>query len=219
MLKNKILLITVFAPLVFANSANAADLIKFDDFGLRAGTLGVGAEAGIKTAPFVTLRGVGQAADIKRGFSTGEYNAKGTLKLSSLGLQADLHMPLSPFYITGGIFANGNKIDADIKPSNGTYKINGNYYSSALIGNLKTNVDFDKTALYAGLGTRFSLFHVAAALEAGIYSQGKPKVKVTPETSGIVSQSDIDAQVRKYQADLDKLRYWPAVTLSAKYKF
>ena len=54
--------------------------------------------------------------------------------------------------------------------------------------------------------------------DAGVLFQGKPKVTLT-ESTGTVSQSNIDTEIASIKHDVDALKQIPVVSLGIAYKF
>jgi hypothetical protein len=186
----------------------------------RGGTLGVGGEVAIQIVPMVTLRGIGQAYDFDYNENVDGIAYRGTMEMGSLGAQVDIRPPLSPFYLTVGAYANSNGLALTATPST-PVDVGGTTYTPAQLGTITTDVDFGDQAFYGGLGVELSLGPISAALEGGLYYQGEPDVRFT--TTGPAGGATFNADVLREQAriadELDTLRFWPAVTLTARWKF
>ncbi|MCU0881577.1 MAG: hypothetical protein MUF14_02785 [Hyphomonadaceae bacterium] len=186
----------------------------------RGGSLGVGGEVAIQIVPMITLRGIGQGFDLDYNETVDGIAYRGTMELGSLGAQVDVRPPLSPLYLTVGTYANNNALAMTATPS-APVQIGGTTYSPAQIGTITTDVDFGDQAFYGGLGVELSLGPISAALEGGLYYQGEPDVRFA--TTGTAGGSTFNADVLREQAqiadELDKLRFWPAITLTARWKF
>lgn len=189
--------------------------------GVRAGSNGLGAEVGVALNPNVVLRGVIQGFDYKDNQTIDGIAYDGTLKLGSYGVQLDLRSDNTPFYVTAGIFANDNQVNLISTPA--TNVVVGNTsYTPAQVGTLNTVAKFDEVAYFLGAGVKMDLGPIEAALEAGVYYQGDPKV--TSTSTGLLAtnpsfQTDLALETAKIVDDLDAARYWPMVSLQGRYKF
>lgn len=187
----------------------------------RGGTLGAGGEFAVQIVPTLTVRAIGQGYSFDYNESLDGVDYAGSLDLGSLGAQLDFRPPLSPIYVTAGVFANNNGLDLRATPA-AAVQIGSNTYSPAQLGTITTKADWGDQALYAGLGMELSLGPVSAALEGGLYYQGEPSV--TFAASGPAAQSaqfltDVVREQDRIADELDTLRYWPAVTITARWKF
>lgn len=202
-------------------SSNNANALELEQISARAGSLGLGAEIGFEVVPTFIIRGVTQKYDYDYNESIDGIQYEGTLGLGSSGIQVDFHPPLIPLYLTAGIYANDNNISMLATPQ-GTYNIGGNTYTGAQIGNLNSDITFDKTALYGGLGLEFQIGPVGLVAEGGVYYQGDPKVKMTasgPIASNPTFLNDLNSEVAKVTDELDSAKYWPALTVMGRWKF
>lgn len=189
--------------------------------GARAGTNGLGGEFAVRIIPTIVVRGIIQGYDLGYNQRTSGIDYDGTLKLGSFGAQVDFRPPLMPFYATAGIFANNNEFDLNATP-NGNVTIGATTYQGSQVGTLTSKTSFNDIAYFGGLGLKFGLGPVEAALEAGIYYQGEPNVQFTasgPLASNSAFQADLAREKAKIVSDFDNAKYWPMVTVQARWKF
>jgi hypothetical protein len=69
---------------------------------------------------------------------------------------------------------------------------------------------------------KLGLGPIEAALEGGIYYQGDPNVIFTasgPLATNQAFQADLEREKAKIVDELDKAKYWPMITLHARWKF
>lgn len=201
--------------------SSPASAIELEQVSVGAGTLGARAEVGFEVVPTVVLRGVINKYDYDYNDTIDGIKYDGQIAFGSYGVQVDFHPPLIPLYATVGVFKNDNAFSLTGVPT-GTYTIGNNTYTGAQVGTLTSNVGFDDKAIYGGLGLEFQLGPIAAVLEGGVYYQGEPDVVMTA-TGPIASDSnfiaDLNREVASAKQDLDKTKYWPAVTLMGRWKF
>jgi hypothetical protein len=189
--------------------------------GVRAGTGGVGAEIGVRIVPTIALRGIAQGYDFDYDQTISGIAYTGKMELGSIGAQVDFRPPIIPFYATAGVFANNNKLDFIATPT-GTINVGSTTYQGSQVGTLTSKATFEDVAYYGGLGLRFGLGPIEAALEGGIYYQGSPDVVFTasgPLATNPAFQADLEREKAKIVDKLDEAKYWPMVTLQARWKF
>lgn len=189
--------------------------------GVRAGSNGAGGEVGVSLTPNIVLRGVVQGYDYQDNQTIDDIAYDGTLKLGSYGVQLDLRSDHTPFYLTGGIFANDNQVNLVATPASNVV-VGTTTYTPAQVGTLNTVAKFDEVAYFLGAGVKMDIGPIETALEAGVYYQGDPQA--TSTATGLLAtnpafQTDLAAETAKIVDELDSARYWPMVTLMGRYKF
>ncbi len=213
------LTLAVLAPVAAPLAAHAAGPSYVD---ARLSTLGLGAEFGYKASPHWTLRAQANAFDYDYDTTADQIKYNGKLKLGSFGLLADYHFTEnSPFYVSAGLYANGNKINATADPAAQT-DIGGLPFTPEQIGTLSARAKFKSTAPYLGLGFRWGAGPVSLNLEAGAYFQGSPTVTLTSNgtlASQPVYQQALERERQDLQNDVDDLKTYPVVAASIGYKF
>ena len=191
--------------------------------GAKVSTLGFGAEATLGINDYLNLRvpfnTFNYDYDDKDG---GDVAYEGKLKLNSFGAQLDVHPFKGSFYLTGGLFANGNKINAKAETTDASeaYEVGDrDYYTDpndplALRG----RIDFNKTVPYAGFGWGNAIqgdSNFYFRFELGAYFQGAPEIGLTPSGSATTgpngtgdrfSVDDNSAAAQQFRADLEKER-------------
>jgi hypothetical protein len=214
-------LVSVAAISMAICAPSAAFAIEPAWVGARAGTGGVGAEVGVRIIPTIVVRGIGQGYSFDYNETISGIAYTGKADLGSFGAQVDFRPPLIPFYATAGIFANNNKFDFSATPT-GNVNIGGTVYTGSQVGTLTSKADFDDVAYFGGLGLKLGLGPVEAALEGGIYYQGDPNVVFAasgPLATNPVFQADLAREKAKIVDKLDDAKYWPMITLQARWKF
>jgi hypothetical protein len=191
---------------------------------LKASTLGIGLEAqktfsdsfgGRIGINYFTYDYDGTKDDI-------DYNID--LNLLSVSALLDWHPFQGSFRISGGALYNGNDIDLDAKTA-ATYQIGDTTYTSANIGNLTGNVDFNDIAPYLGIGwdTTFGKSKKFGFLmELGAIYQGTPKVDLSisgPLSGNQALQNDLQAEEDSLQEDLDNFEYYPVLAVGFNYRY
>lgn len=201
------LLIAVAAPAAVAEVG----------LGIKAGTLGVGVEGTFALAGGLNLRAGVNNYTYGYSDSASDINYDIDLELESYALLLDWHPFSGTFKLTAGLLSNKNHVVMRATPA-GPVTIGGNTQNA---GTLRGEVNFKKTAPYAGLGwgnaagkTRGFGF----SAELGVLFQGAPDVTLT-SSNPAVPQSDLDAEAREIENDLDDLKAYPVISFGFSYQF
>jgi len=188
----------------------------------RISTLGAGVDVGAPVSPYWDVRLLANGFDYTANRSVDQIDYNGKLKMASFGVQADWH-PIAngPLYLTAGLYANGNKIDANAAPSS-TTTIGTLPYTTAEIGTLTAHGKFGSTAPYLGLGGRWGTGPVDFTFEAGAYFQGKANVALTNDgvfASDPGFQAQLAIERQNLQRNLNDFSTYPVVALGVGYHF
>jgi len=196
-----------------------------NDFGIgvKAGTLGLGAEATWRPLPFFDIRlGVNAYDYNENGAQAGvEYDA--TLALDNYYGTLNLHFPVSPFRITAGAYANGNELQLQSNDDDAIIVIGGVPYDANLVGTLSSVTSFGSTAPYAGVGFDFTVLgKVGLNLDFGVLWQGDPEVTLAasgPLASDPSFQTALEAERQELVDEVEDYKAWPVVSLGFVYNF
>ena len=190
--------------------------------GLKAGTLGLGAEARWSGLPYI---------DFRIGANGYTYNTDGLeagilydsdLDLETFFVTGNFHFPLTPFRLTAGLFANGNELNG-VSAAPGDKTIGGDPYTGAEVGTLTSNASFDSTAPYVGLGFDFELFGKAGVnFDVGVLLQGDPEVSLVSDgtlANDPTFQASLEAERQELEDKFSDYKAYPVVSLSFVYNF
>ena len=196
--------------------------------GLKAGTLGLGAEARWSGLPWMDVRIGGNAYtfDDSGRYDGVRYDAE--LQLENYFVTANFHFPLSPFRFTVGAYQNGNEVFlTGDEPA--SYDFGGpTDWTPEQIGNLYGEAVFAGTSPYVGLGYDFELFgKVGLNFDLGLLYQGE--AEITLASSGGSVQNDpvlgpllaaeLAAESERLEDDFSNYKAYPVVALSFVYNF
>lgn len=188
------------------------------DVSVRAGTLGVGVEAG----KLLTNRIAARVGMNFGGYNLSQeqedimYNAD--LKLQGMSALIDL-FPGSrgSFHITGGFVTSPMKVTAVGEPSStGTFEIDGQTYTSADVGSLVAEAKF-ASGPYVGLGfgspaKRRGALKFKFDLGA-IIGKANLSLKATGAAANPTLTADLEAQRERTQQELDKFaKIYPVIS-------
>lgn len=218
-------LAAALAPLLLLPAVSQADT----SLGLRAGTLGLGAELSFAVSQRLALRLGADTYSPKTVTVTQQdvdYDAKA--KLRSASLLVDWFPFANNFRISLGAMINQNKVTATGKPnSNGQFTINGQPINASDVGSLDAEVSFKKTAPYLGIGYGRPINGGLSFIsDLGVMFQGSPKSTLTATCSPTASapncttlQNAVAAEQATLQDDLSKFKYYPVFSIGLAYTF
>jgi hypothetical protein len=219
-------LAAALAPLLLLPAVSQADT----SIGLRAGTLGLGAELSFAVSQRVALRLGADTYSPKTVTITQQdidYDAKA--KLRSGSLLVDWFPFANNFRISLGAMVNQNKVTATGKPTGGSFTLDGQTFNAADVGTLDAEVTFKKTVPYFGIGYGRPINGGLSFIsDLGVMFQGTPKSTLTASCGGAAPPGSancdqIRSAVAAEQATLDdnlsKFKYYPVFSIGLAYTF
>lgn len=196
--------------------------------GVKAGTLGLGAEARWSPLPWLDFRFGANNYDYDESGSQAGINYDATLALDNYYATGNFRFPLSPFRVTAGAYSNGNEfrmVSQDAPDQ--TFNIGGSTFSANDVGSLHSVTSFGSTSPYLGIGYDFELFgKVGLNLDLGVLWQGEPEV--TLDATGLASapaeiQAELlpalEAERVELEDELSDFKAWPVISLGFVYNF
>jgi hypothetical protein len=166
----------------------------------------------------VGLRLNGNILTLSHDITTRDIKYDGKAKLRSLGLIADWHPFRGGFYVSGGVYWNGNKAELDATPSS-SVSIGGTTYTPAQIGKLHGTAKANRIAPFLGIGYALSLSDtVSLGAEAGALYTGAYDVKLS-STNSMVSRQDLQDEEKKVEDKLDRFKVYPVLAIRATVHF
>ena len=212
--------IALVAALVCAGGAHAQDV----GFGLRLGTLGLGAEVGANLLPGINARVGLNGLTVDYEGTEGDIDYDFSFKLFSASALVDWHAFGGGFRLSGGLLFNGNEIEADAEPST-SYTIGDQVYTGDQVGNLKGTLDFNAIAPYLGVGWGNIVGdnrNLGIVLDLGLALQGTPTVDM--RVSGLVAsdpdfQADLAREESELEDDLEDFGVYPVLAVGLRYRF
>lgn len=212
--------IVLLCALTLSTSASAND-----DFwvGLKAGTLGFGAEASWRPLQWLDVRAGANFYDYDESGGQAGINYDGTLALDTMYLTGNFRFPLSPFRLTAGAFANNNEVRL-VSQSMPSYDLGGSQgYLPAEVGTLQSVASFDSMSPYVGAGFDFSLMdRLGLSLDFGVLLQGEPTVIMTSD--GTLAQDpgfmqDLADEASELEDELTDLKAYPVISIGFNFNF
>ncbi|MEQ9012463.1 hypothetical protein [Algiphilus sp.] len=225
-------------------NASATDI----GVGLRASTLGLGAEVSISMLNGLNLRIPVSGFNYNDDLTEDDIRYDADLELLTVGLLADYHVFGGGFHVTGGVASNGNelKLLASEATGNERFQVGNQTYVSDPNDpfELRAGLDFNAVAPYLGIGwgnaaSGQGKFYFK--FEAGALFQGSPQASTaasgsacntSTETCALTSfdvQSDdpraqqfrveLERERRAIEEEIDEFDIYPVVSLSIGYRF
>ena len=187
--------------------------------GVRASTLGLGAEVALGLSDKVEVRGVGNYFSVSRDFDWSDVTYSADLKLKSAGVLFDLYA--GPLRLTAGGMWNGNKLSGSADPTV-SVTIGDTTYSAANVGTLTAGIDFQKFAPYVGLGLG-GRGKVGFFFDLGVVLQGSPQINYVATTSLTGPAltkftQEVSDEIINIEDDLSVFKYYPVVALGLRLK-
>jgi hypothetical protein len=203
------------SSLLLAGPAFAADF----GVGLKAGTYGLGAEFGVGFSSWFTLRATATTGDLSGDYDEDGIDYDASLDVGGYGLLADFFPMKGTFRLTAGLLSNRNEIGLEAVPT-APIEIGGTTYPPAAVGTLSGDIEFDSSVPYFGVGwgnvakgRRFGFL-----VDLGFIHQGAGNVTLSSST-GLVSQSDLDAEAAAIEDDIQDYDFWPIVSFGLAIRF
>ena len=211
----------ILAVLALTSTANADDDFWF---GLKAGTLGFGAEASWRPIGWFDFRAGGNFFDYDDSGAQAGVNYDATLKLNTYYLTGNFRFPLSPFRLTAGAFGNNNEVRMVSQDMTAFYLgDNAVPYLPDEVGTLQSVASFDGVSPYVGAGFDFDILNrLGLSLDFGVLWQGDPIVTLTAD--GLLGSdpgflADLEAERQQLEKEVEDLKAYPVVSVSFNFNF
>lgn len=215
-MKNRFVRICGGMLFLFLAIAARADL----GIGLKAGTLGFGAELSKSFSDKFSV-GLGfNTYDYKTTDRASDVDYDFNFDLQSVALLANYHPFGGVFRFTGGVVYNQNELNLTGKPTGTSYVVNGQTYTATDVGTLTGKLTFNSTAPYLGFGWgnrpngKFGL-----SADVGVLYQGSPKLALTATGAAANLTSNIEQERRSAEEDLSDLEWYPVLSLGMYFRF
>lgn len=212
----------LLAALAFTGTASAND-----DFwvGVKAGTLGYGAEVSWRPIGWLDVRAGANFFDYDDSGSQAGVNYDATLALDTYYLTGNLRFPLSPFRMTVGAFSNNNELRMASRPAPAYEVGNSQGYLPSEVGTLRSVSSFDSMSPYLGAGFDFSVMdRIGLSLDFGVLWQGSPTVTLTAD--GALAQiqdpgflADLEAERQQLEDEVKDLKAYPVISIGFNFNF
>lgn len=185
--------------------------------GLKASTLGVGPEIGVRLASHLGLRGGFNIFSVSRAFTTDDIDYNASFKLNTIHALVDLYLA-GPFRLSGGVMRNGNKLELSADPTVAV-DIGNTTYQASDVGTISGKIDFRKAAGYVGLGIG-GRGRVGFIMDLGVMLQGSPRVSYSATTTlpagpaQTAFNDEVQTEAANVQLDINDrsyLKLWPVV--------
>ncbi|HYE90255.1 MAG TPA: hypothetical protein VEA38_04505 [Terriglobales bacterium] len=174
--------------------------------GIRAGTLGLGADVAWSVAPTLSARLGYSRLDWNRDYSTGSVRYDGDIKLSNFNALLDFS-PLGPFRLTGGVILNNNR-----------YEANGVAAAGTVSGEVKAS---RRVAPYLGVGYgNVSGAGINFYADLGVMFMGSPRASLSATCAAGIGagacaafQGEVAEEQRRLEDRLKSFKYYPVLNV------
>lgn len=212
----------------------AAQIHAQRTIGVSVGSLGFGLNYGVKLNSYITLRGVGHFFALSKGLKVRTHNHLRTLyadidiNLKGRWLSAGALIDFNPFknwfYLSSGLFYNGNKLDVKAHLDNNEFFLGGVAHRFKP-GPAHAEATFKKVVPYLGIGGIWEFENYDLCLNLGVFFQGKTTVKILkiPDVVEELEGQDHIANARnEVQSRINSkwfVKMYPVLSLGLRYRF
>ncbi len=193
--------------------------------GIKASTLGAGAEGIVGLLPSINLRGGANALSVDFDINTSDIDYDVDADLLNFPILIDWYpFKKSGFRISAGALVNKNEGDLEASTQS-SYTIDGTTYTAAQLGTLNGKVDFNEIAPYVGIGWGNALGKSkrwSFTCDFGVVFQGEANVDLSvtgPIASDPTFQANLAREKRELEEELEDYQYYPVIALGITYKF
>lgn len=202
----------------------------FKDTGVsvKAGLNGAGIDLTKSFNDYVKVRAGYSQVSVSKDYTQDEITYDGKLKLGGWNLLADYHPFAGSFRVTGGVYGPSTKFNANAKYTGaGTVEINGNTYTSAQVPTFNTEVKWNGTKPYLGIGWDGFNAKKASGIyftsDVGVIFSGSPKVSLNANCADptVCSRlaNDVAAEKASIVDDLHNAKWLPVIQVGVGYRF
>lgn len=205
----------------------ASVLADTGDFalGIKASTLGAGAEGIFGLLPSLNLRAGANALSVDFDASTSDIDYDVDADLLSFPVMLDWYpFKNSGFRVSAGALINKNEADFEAS-SQSSYTLDGTTYTAAQLGTLNGKVDFNEVAPYVGIGWGNALGkdkRWSFSCDFGVVFQGEANIDLSatgPIASDPTFQADLAREKQELEEELEDYQYYPVIALGITYRF
>lgn len=188
-------------------------------FGAKVGTLGLGVESSYRIDPLLSVTGSVNGFQFTASPHDRDVNFDGKLRLLTAGGSVGIHPFKNGFKILAGVFYDGNQFNLSTMLRHNV-TIDRRTFTPEQVGKPGLIIHFNRVSPYLGIGFD-SAFCAESSWsltgELGVLFQGSPKVKLKAHT-----YPEVEAYIKhkaKHAADKFLLKYFPVLSIGAKYSF
>ncbi|MCX7009152.1 MAG: hypothetical protein NTY53_18215 [Kiritimatiellaeota bacterium] len=221
-----LMVVAVFAAGVVSAAEVAAPSHPGIGLTLKAGSTGAGGDLTLGLTENFNLRaGIGFFTWTQKGVGGSEGNDQKDVKLDLLNIPVTLDWhPITGngFRISAGVMFNNDRGEISAK-SGQNVSVNDNDY---LVSSLSGKIDFNRFGPYLGIGygnAADTSAHWHFATDLGVAYLGSPNITLEATALNPAQQaalnSDIAAQINKYQDDVKPFKFYPVLTIGVSYTF
>ena len=187
--------------------------------GIRAGTLGLGADLGIALSPNIQIRGGGSIQPVDPTFTISDIKYTVDLPGSFVNVGIDLFPTGGGFRIGGGLLYKPDDISVSGEFT-GTVDIGGRSYPGSEVGTLTGTVSSKSTAAYAMIGFgKHASSGIGLFLDLGAAFVGEQTLTLSADGLAATNAqflTDLESERMDAEDSLNKVKIYPMVNLGLR---
>lgn len=153
-------------------AAARADAFSPVSFGAHVSTTGAGVTLEKPLLYDFSMRIETNYLSVSQQLSYDNVKYNSTSKFQNVGIIADFRPYAGRYRISAGLLFGGSRIDNVAEPGGSTIQVGNAVYPTSGTGTVTSRVQFDRPAIYAGIGTGTGLIKgLALTLDAGFLVQ------------------------------------------------
>lgn len=184
----------------------------------KAGTTGLGLEAGFSLTESINLRLGYYSLDYGTDLEEEGIEYDGDLRLRNAALFADWHPFRGLFRLSSGVVQSGNEF---VGSAEDELEVGDNTYE----GSLEATVDWEGMAPYLGLGLGNAMRggRWSFSMDLGVMFTGSPRVRLDGAASDPsleeAFREDLAREEAELRAELSDAKYYPVLSVGVAYRF
>ena len=195
------------------------------DLGMKVGTLGLGLNLSTRIYDKTNVRVNINYFSLSKSINIEKIDYTASLKLLTAGALLDYYFFNGTFRGSFGLYYNGNKLTGTVSLQDKPIKVGDKIYNFSEIGDLSLSLDFQKINPYFGIGWGRAIEETGFSFDCDIgflYSNSVDvsyiaSIKNTTLENEITE--NLNKEVKKIRSSLDKLKFYPVISLGITYQF
>jgi hypothetical protein len=198
-------------------AAAAADAFSSVSYGAHVSTIGDGITLEKPLLYDFSMRIETNNLSVSQQFSYDNVRYNSTSKFQNVGVIADFRPYGGRYRISGGLLFGNDHIDNVAQPDGGTMQVGSGYYPVSGTGTVTSRVQFDRPAIYAGVGTGTGLIKgLALTFDAGVLVRNG--TATASATGPLASDPAFQADLARLQGELRTRVVTPVISVGLVFR-